>query len=641
MTSKKGKKSKKDSSSKFHRTLPSRLHANQGKRGKKRTKKAYINDGKRKKIEQVYPEYKKALASTASYQWRLFFQGAFNFSNQRDWLPESLLSDRYLRDAEYQTVETLKSYLSNRKNEFRRYVASSTLDDKTKHKLHTINSWNAWYYRKQPGETLDPRIISYKEVLKKREQKNIEKKIKEGKKVYPKPIPPYLGYSENIFFLARRIMKATFRKNNKPSFNHPNMKLSANTAKIMPRLEDPLPKRHSIRSCKTGCRKCCAAKNPLPKGHPIVICKTGCQKCHSAKNFSYWVKFSTLKSGKPIYLPLEGYQYFFESLEDGRLCNHLQFNFDELGNLKDIAPVIEKTAFKHLTQKEQETRLYKALGSTQPLSGEISLDTGLCIPLATQNSLHGYSFYQRLLKYDKCIQSLTKELNKQKIPWNNSKRYRHLSQDLRGYIKNELRRIINRIVSIYRPSKIIIDKVNFQSSHLSKRMNRLLRNLGIGAIKEKLTSLSEVLGIEIVWVNPAYTSQQCLHCGYIDRNNRNGRKFHCRLCKYKLHSDVSGARCGGNRSSSFYSSSITPETKKEVVLDVLTRRFIEQFDILQTKEPDHWLLRLRSKASFLLQKNPQYKHFLEHSYFKKFLRGDFCSGYKKGSSKKNKLPKFV
>jgi Putative transposase DNA-binding domain. len=50
-------------------------------------------------------------------------------------------------------------------------------------------------------------------------------------------------------------------------------------------------------------------------------------------------------------------------------------------------------------------------------------------------------------------------------------------------------------------------------------------------------------GIEIVEINPAYTSQECSSCGYVDeRNRKNTQEFECRTCKNKINAQINGAK---------------------------------------------------------------------------------------------------
>lgn len=557
-----------------------------------------INLIKEQKVREVYHHFKSASAATAKYQWRLLFQGNINFSIWRNWLPEaSLLNDRFLREVEANTVETLESFISNRQNDFRSYVNNSSLDEETKHKLHTINCWKAWYYRRPEDikETLDPRIVSHLANEEQRFQRNNQKRIQAGKEPVIKAIPPYLDYEISNFNLARRIMKILLKKNKLPSFNYCNMRLSANVASLVKRVEQPLPKGHL-----NGRKKCFK-----------------CKDCHSAKRFTYWIKFSTLEFRKPVYLPAKDYPALREQLKKGKLCQSLQFNFDNFGKLQ-IAAIVEKIRFKHLPSDQQKQRLIEYTDFSEPLSGEIGLDRGLVVAFATdQGDLHGLSFYEQLKKYDKRLVHLSRELNKQNIPLRSNKRYLHLQQDIKGYIKNEMNRCLNRIVTIHRPAKIIVDLLNFSDSHLSRRLNRILRNCGIGAVKDKLQSLSEELGIEIVWINPAYTSRECYNCGYVDRNNRKNRDlFKCKLCNYTIHADVSGAKQSKARSSRDYPWPITVDTPKGLVLRSIVYRFVDQFRSLQKKDPGNWLLRLRSKAKILLQKNPYYRCIIDTPDFR-------------------------
>ncbi len=76
-------------------------------------------------------------------------------------------------------------------------------------------------------------------------------------------------------------------------------------------------------------------------------------------------------------------------------------------------------------------------------------------------------------------------------------------------MKNEINRLINIIIKIYKPKRIIIERLDFRSPELSKRMNRMIQNFGKRYIKEKLERLQQLYGIEIIEINPAYTSQEC------------------------------------------------------------------------------------------------------------------------------------
>jgi transposase len=53
--------------------------------------------------------------------------------------------------------------------------------------------------------------------------------------------------------------------------------------------------------------------------------------------------------------------------------------------------------------------------------------------------------------------------------------------------------------------------------------------------------MSEVKGIELVKVSPAYTSQTCSKCGHVDEKSRNGEHFSCTCCGYQIDADYNAA----------------------------------------------------------------------------------------------------
>ena len=310
--------------------------------------------------------------------------------------------------------------------------------------------------------------------------------------------------------LARKIFKHVLSKHNKPSFKNINMNLDA---KVVTRLP-------------------------------------------SDNHFDYWLKFSILNTDKnfkrdPIFLPLQTNHYF--ETQPGKIANFVQVNIDKYDQLH----------FCLIKQSEPEK--YEALIK------EISLDIGLKILFATsEGDLFGRNFYKILSKYDNYITKLASKRQSHGLRVR-CKEYDLMVDNLKEYLKNEINRCLNKIIEIYRPGRLVVENLNFTHMGLSKRMNRLLSRFGLGIIKKKLKALEEKFKIEIVYVNPAYTSQQCSCCGYVAKTNRKTRdRFVCDHCKRKIHADVNGARSTLSRGSD---KGITIYMSKEKVLDVITKRF--------------------------------------------------------------------
>ena len=163
-------------------------------------------------------------------------------------------------------------------------------------------------------------------------------------------------------------------------------------------------------------------------------------------------------------------------------------------------------------------------------------------------------------------------------------------------MKNEVCRIINRIITLYKPEEIVIEKLNFISPNLSKRLNRLISKFGKREIENKFSSTSEELNTKITYVNPAYTSQECSRCGYIDKGNRKSQEeFKCKLCNLSLNADINGAKNIFKRSSL---KEVSVYRSKKQVLRILTGNFLRDMERHR---------RLYSKALVLTSENPYFR----------------------------------
>ena len=311
--------------------------------------------------------------------------------------------------------------------------------------------------------------------------------------------------------LARTIIKQTFKRNKFPNTKHIHLNLDSKVAKVETKKEN------------------------------------------SAKNYDYWIKLSTLEKGKPIYLPIKSNNYF-ESVA---------------GKIKNFCQIIIKDKIEIALMKDVSKRNYI------PKTDKIALDLGLSNLFATnKGDLLGRRFIDKLTKYDKKILKLQKNIQKSKIKLSKSKRYKRLVHKLREYLKNEINRIINKIIKLYSPKEIVIERLNFQSPKLSKRLNRILQNFGKGLIRDKLNQLKEEYGIKITEVNPAYTSQTCSNCGYVSKTNRKSQSvFICEFCNKKQNADVNAAKNILLRSSQKIKSIYISKRK---ILDKLVKEFIER-----------------------------------------------------------------
>ncbi|MEJ5300277.1 MAG: zinc ribbon domain-containing protein [Thermodesulforhabdaceae bacterium] len=271
-----------------------------------------------------------------------------------------------------------------------------------------------------------------------------------------------------------------------------------------------------------------------------------------AKNFEWWLALSTLEKGKRVLIPLISNPHA-ERLP-GKFLNFIQ--------------IVERNGEIEIKRvKELENVPYA------PVVDEIAIDIGLKPLMATdRGDLIGRNFYSFLEKLDRKITGRLSYLQRSGLKPLQDKKYVAYVRRLREFLKKEINRFLNRIVDLYKPANLIIEKLDFRSPGLSRRMNRLVQNLGRRYFLQKVHRLRELLGIEVVEVNPAYTSQECSNCGYVDeRNRKDTQSFECKACGLKLNAQVNGARNIRRRSSLV--DLIKLHTPKKKVLSILAERY--------------------------------------------------------------------
>ena len=206
-----------------------------------------------------------------------------------------------------------------------------------------------------------------------------------------------------------------------------------------------------------------------------------------------------------------------------------------------------------------------------PLRQQLALDFGLTTLLASEDGgLFGQGWIKALRRYDALITSIAKHVQRSDGKPRQSRRYREAVAALQGFIRSEIGRLMNLLVAMKKPARFVVERLNFQNPDLSARMNRLLQNCGRKVFRDKLKDLEQRLGIISEEVNPAYTSQSCSKCGYVDkRNRRTQAKFKCLWCGHEKHADVNaGSNIGQRRSLPIGSVWVH---RRAVLSDLVTR----------------------------------------------------------------------
>lgn len=182
----------------------------------------------------------------------------------------------------------------------------------------------------------------------------------------------------------------------------------------------------------------------------------------------------------------------------------------------------------------------------RPACEELALDFGLATMFASdQGDLLGRSWRRELERHDHRIAGLAARLQAQGLRPNRSRRYRERVESFRGYLKEAIGRVLNRVVGVRRPGHVVVERLDFRAPGLSRRLNRLLARSGRAVVRAKLQDLADRFGITHAEVNPACPLQTCSapSCGHVAKTNRRSQSaFVCACCGNKIHADVNAAR---------------------------------------------------------------------------------------------------
>lgn len=120
-----------------------------------------------------------------------------------------------------------------------------------------------------------------------------------------------------------------------------------------------------------------------------------------------------------------------------------------------------------------------------------------------------------------------------------------------NFVKTYNHTISKKVIEFALENKAKTIKIEDLSSfnkkeYKNKTRKKLLRNWSYFQLQQFITYKAEKYNIEVIKINPKYTSQTCSKCGYKDKNNRpKGNKgqayFKCGECGYEENADFNAA----------------------------------------------------------------------------------------------------
>jgi putative transposase len=214
--------------------------------------------------------------------------------------------------------------------------------------------------------------------------------------------------------------------------------------------------------------------------------------------------------------------------------------------------------------------------TTNP-SRSIGIDLGITNLIATSDGLLVKGgvvktinqWYNKQLAYYK---SLAKKHNSQETTKRILRIHRVRANKLTDAFHQTSRIIINHCVT----NKITTIVIGYnprwkQHCNLGKRNNQSFVQIPFHKLVHMLEYKAKQVGISVVCVSEAYTSQQCSSCGIIAKNNRRSRGLYvCRSCRLRLNADHNAAINIRNRMS--INNQVVPKVSSNTVCSLLPDR---------------------------------------------------------------------
>jgi putative transposase len=160
------------------------------------------------------------------------------------------------------------------------------------------------------------------------------------------------------------------------------------------------------------------------------------------------------------------------------------------------------------------------------------------------------------------------------------KKHRANTKCLHAALEKEINTAINELIETKNPSILITEDLRHAFNfNKSKKSNRKLSNWLRGKIQDRIAFKALAEGFRHEQVNPAYGSQSCPHCEFVDHRNRKEDRFQCLHCG---HEDLSDRVAAMNYARRFGDPEIGRYTPYRQVKTILLDRFHRRLETEQS-----------------------------------------------------------
>ena len=178
---------------------------------------------------------------------------------------------------------------------------------------------------------------------------------------------------------------------------------------------------------------------------------------------------------------------------------------------------------------------------------------------------------KKIVREKKKLKKIQSQRDKLKLPKEYSRRQKRIQNKINKQVEYLQNYACHLLLKNHENSILVMENLerNFKKCKINNTQyeeelnyNDLFSLLRIYSMKDTMIRMSGNYNVNIVLVNPDFTSQMCPKCGHISKNNRKSQEtFCCEKCNYKNNAGINAAK---NIKGRFTNPKFKEELQKEV-----------------------------------------------------------------------------
>ena len=178
---------------------------------------------------------------------------------------------------------------------------------------------------------------------------------------------------------------------------------------------------------------------------------------------------------------------------------------------------------------------------------------------------------KKIVREKKKKKKIQSQRDKLKLPKEYSKRQKRIQDKINKQVEYLQNYACHLLLNNHKNSILVMEnlerglkkcKINNKQYEEELNYNDLFSLLKIYSMKDTVIRMSGNYNVNVVLVNPDFTSQMCPKCGHISKNNRKSQEtFCCEKCNHKNNADINAAK---NIKGRFTNLKFREELQKEV-----------------------------------------------------------------------------